>query len=202
MNNNYSISRATCVWFCVCVLLGMQIFLSDVYAASNKDDDFNKLISRADVIVFGKCTSVTSQWRKKKIYSAATIQIENVIKGDPTPVIQVEYMGGTAMHPKLNSPVTMSVSNAVSFEIGDEAVLMLKKLTNNSFQVIGAERGKINVLTDETGEKIIQSGARKILSKPSVNGDSAVVSGKAMSLAEFKDFIQTRQLNEKERVKQ
>lgn len=200
--NNLITFKKTYCWLIACLVISVQVLLSAAYAATHRDNNFNQLIARADVIVFGKCISLTSEWRKKKIYSNAAIQVESVIKGDAPSVIQVEYMGGTAMHPTLNVPVVMNVSSGIDFKEGNESVLILKQLANNRFQVAGAARGKIPVVTDRaSGEKIIQSGMKKIQSKPSNNGNSIVLSSKQMSLQEFMEFLQSRLRIEKERGK-
>ena len=155
--SDLTISKTMRFWITASVLIGLQMFFAQSYAATSKDNDFNKLVSKAGLIVFGKCTVVTTEWRKNKIYSIAIIRVNEVVKGSASSEIQIEYMGGTAVHPKLNAPIEMKVSNGISFTEGDEAVLMLRKLQNNRFQVTGSSRGKISVATDmESGEKIIQ----------------------------------------------
>lgn len=203
INKNSTRSQAMYCCFVVCVFIGLQVFSAQAYSATSKYNNFNQLLSKADLIVFGKCIDVTSEWRKKKIYSIATIQVDEVVKGSASSEIQIEYMGGTALHPKLNTPIKMNVSNGIDFSAGDEAVLILRRLPSNRFQVAGSSRGKIAVVTDAaSGEKMIQSGARKIQSKPSAKGDSTVLSGKQMNLQEFLDYLGSQMRTEKKRAKQ
>lgn len=200
--SNLFIVTTSYSWFAVCLFISVQLFSLDVIAASSKKVDFSQLVKKSDVIVFGKCTAVTTEWRKAKIYSTATIQVESRIKGDVPPVIYVEYMGGTALHPSLNVPVTMNVSTGIDFVAGNEAVLILKQLQNNRYRVADVVRGKIEVVTDaETGEKLIQSNAKKIMSTSSAKDNSTVINSKLMNLLEFTDFVHSRLKLAKERNK-
>lgn len=201
--NNLFIIKFNYHWLVICFFIGAQLFLFEAIAASSKKSDFNQLVTKSDVIVFGKCTAVESEWRKNKIYSNATIQVESEIKGSAPPIIQVEYMGGTAMHPTLNIPVTMNVSTGVDFSAGDEAVLMLQQLPGKRYRVVDIARGKIAVDTDSTtGEKIVRSGVKKIKSTPSAKDNSTVLSSKQMNLQEFTKFIHSRMRLKKEKKKQ
>ena len=200
--NNLIIIKTTCRWLIAFSLISAQMFLPTAYAASSKKINFNQLITKSDVIVVGKCTVIESEWRKNKIYSYATIQIDNVIKGAAPSVIKVEYLGGTALHPNLKVPVSMNVSTGIEFAVGNENVLLLTPLTNGRFQLVGVTQGKIPVVIDSaSGEKVIQSGMKKIQSKPSAKDGSIILTKRQMSLQEFEKFIQSRMKIEKQRNK-
>lgn len=202
MNNKniYTVTFTTRNCITAFLFICLQLMCFQTHATMGINNDFNKLISQADAVVVGKCTNVSSEWRNKKIFSKASIQIDTTIKGDLPAEISVEYMGGTAIHPVLKTPVAMKVSNGIEFSKNDEAVLLLKISTNNSYRVIGAERGKVVVINDaDTGEKVIQSGARKIEAKISAEDNSTVLSSRKMKLQEFIDFIHSRIKIEAER---
>ena len=188
-------------WLCVCFFMCAQLFSFEATAASSKKTDFNQLVAIADAIIFGKCVAVESEWRKNKIYSYATIQVDKVIKGDVSSEIQIEYLGGEALHPVLKVPVAMNVSTGIDFVVGDEAVLMLRRLVNNRFQLVSVGKGKVTVIKGADGEKIIQSGMKKIQSKLSTKDNSIVMSKRSMTLNEFEKFILSRMKIEKQRNK-
>ena len=114
------------------------------------------LSEKADVILTGKVAQQTSSWNENKtrIYTHATIQVEDYIKGNNRGnTVTVTYPGGEV------GDIGEMYSHMPSFENNEEVLLFLKKDTRNtSFKVLNGEDGKITVTTDSrTGEKITTS---------------------------------------------
>lgn len=114
------------------------------------------LSEKADVILTGKVAQQTSSWNENKtrIYTHATIQVEDYIKGNNSGnTVTVTYPGGEV------GDIGEMYSHMPSFENNEEVLLFLKKDSKNtSFKVINGEDGKITVTTDtKTGEKITSS---------------------------------------------
>lgn len=173
-------------------------FLSTpLQAGTIKKHSFDDVVAKSDLAVVGRCLSVESTWVNKKIISLAKIHVDKVIKGEAGDTITIEYLGGEALHPKLNIPVAMKSTVEVEFSQGDEAVLLLNKLPSGNYSVIDMSTGKIPISTDaKTGKKYIKSGFKKIASKKAENG-STELKPRDMELDEFYSFFETSSKNRK-----
>ena len=114
------------------------------------------LSEKSDIILTGKVTKQTSSWNENKtrIYTHATIQVDDYIKGNNgRNSVSVIYPGGEV------GDIGEMYSHMPRFEKNEEVLLFLKKDTKNtSFKVVNGEDGKISVTTDpKTGEKVTSS---------------------------------------------
>jgi len=175
------------------IILSILVFLpmTVAQAASGRDGNLEKLLARAELVVHGHFIDVSSGWQGKKIITRGSFQIEHLVKGQQQGVINVEYMGGTAMHPRLQVPVTMKASDSVSFSQGEEAVLMLRLAHDDRYQIIGMSRGKIPVQSDANGDKYVVGFSRIQGATSAANGQQTTISGEAMTLDEFIAFAQS-----------
>jgi len=175
----------------ICVLCIAIMVPAVSLAGTQQKQPFTRLVEVADTIVVGECVEVESQWRKNKIYTSATIEISESIKGNAPSIIRIEYLGGTALHPKLNAPVSMKVSNGASFTEGEQNVLFLKDSAKGYYQLMGKSQGKIAIDTDEeTGRKYIHSGVKKIHADISENNTS-IIAADRMELPDFLSYIRS-----------
>ncbi len=157
---------------------------AQLYAGSLRENGLQSLLNTADLVVYGRFTSVTSEWRGNKIFTRGAFNIERVFKGEAVSSITIEYMGGTAVHPRLGSPVTMRSSEGISFVEGEEAVLLLNRVNDDLYQIIGMNRGKISVVTSADGAKQLQ-GLRRIRSSSGQDNSSLTVDSVPMNLDDF-----------------
>ena len=114
------------------------------------------LSEKSDIILTGKVTQQTSSWNENKtrIYTHATIQVDDYIKGNNgRNSVSVIYPGGEV------GDIGEMYSHMPRFKKNEEVLLFLKKDTKNtSFKVVNGEDGKISVTTDpKTGEKVTSS---------------------------------------------
>lgn len=110
----------------------------------------------ADVIVTGKVSQKSSSWNEDntRIYTRATIQVEEYLKGNNNGnTVVVSYLGGEV------GDVGEMYSHMPRFEDKEEVLVFLKKDEKNSdYKVFYGEEGKISVINDpKTGEKITAS---------------------------------------------
>jgi len=113
----------------------------------------------ADLIITGKVINQSSSWNKDKtrIYTQATIQVEESLKGNTNGgSVVVSYLGGEV------GDVGEIYSHMPRFENEEEVLVFLKRdNANTDYKVFNGEDGKINVLVDpKTGEKITTSNAQ------------------------------------------
>jgi hypothetical protein len=113
----------------------------------------------ADLIITGKVTQQSSSWNEDntRIYTRATIQVEEYLKGNNNngPII-VSYLGGEV------GEVGEMYSHMPRFEDNEEVLVFLKKDDKSTnYKVFNGEEGKINVIIDpKTGEKVTTSNVQ------------------------------------------
>ena len=124
--------------------------------AQFSSSEIKNLTNGADIILTGKVTEQASSWNENKtrIYTKATIQVNEYIKGNNTGgTVTVNYPGGEI------GEIGEMYSHMPRFKDNEEVLVFLKKSRNNTdYKVLNGEEGKINLLNDEvTGEKITSS---------------------------------------------
>jgi len=118
--------------------------------------EVESMSKNADLIVTGKVTQQNSSWNSDntKIYTEATIQVEEYLKGNNNGnSVVVRYLGGEV------GDVGELYSHMPRFENEEEVLVFLKRDNNNAdYKVFNGEDGKINVIVDhKTGEKVTSS---------------------------------------------
>jgi hypothetical protein len=118
--------------------------------------EVESMSKNADLIITGKVTQQSSSWNENqtRIYTQATIQVEEYLKGSNNsgPVI-ISYLGGEV------GEVGEMYSHMPRFEDNEEVLVFLKKDDKSTnYKVFNGEEGKINIITDpRTGEKVTSS---------------------------------------------
>jgi hypothetical protein len=118
--------------------------------------EVESMSKNADLIVTGKVTQQNSSWNSDntKIYTEATIQVEEYLKGNNNGnSVVVRYLGGEV------GDVGELYSHMPRFEKEEEVLVFLKRDNSNAdYKVFNGEDGKINVIVDpKTGEKVTSS---------------------------------------------
>jgi hypothetical protein len=139
--------------FYVLVIVVSFYFTSYAQLASSEVESMSK---NADLIITGKVVEQNSNWNENKtrIYTQATIQVEEYLKGNNNSrSIIVSYPGGEV------GDVGELYSHMPKFEDQEEVLVFLKKDEKNTrYKVFNGEAGKITVITDpRTGEKVTSS---------------------------------------------
>jgi len=139
------------------ILIIVGGFYSSAFAQLTSSE-FKSMSKNADLIITGKVTQQNSNWNENKtrIYTTATIQVEESIKGNSQSLVEVRYPGGEV------GDVGELYTHMPKFENNEEVLVFLKKdEKSTSYKVLNGEDGKINVLTDpKTGEKVTTSNVQ------------------------------------------
>lgn len=138
------------------------LFLSGIcpeYFAQQMAAELEDLSKGADVILTGKVTQQTSSWNENntRIYTEATIQVEEYLKGTNSGnSVVVKYLGGEV------GDVGELYSHMPRFEDKEEVLVFLTRNEQNSnYKVFNGEDGKINIIEDpKTGEKVTTSNVQ------------------------------------------
>jgi len=160
-----------------------------VHAATGQKTNITKTIKSADMIVYGVFVSVNTEWRGNKIFTQGLFDIRKTIKGKDLKSIQVEYPGGTALHPVIKAPVTMKTSSSVTFAVEEELILMLRLLPNGNYQINGS-KGKLSIVLNTAKNTKLVSGLKKIHASSATEGDKNItISSELMTLDEFVIYV-------------
>ena len=117
------------------------------------------LTESADIIIIGKVTEQTSSWNenKSRIYTSATIQAEEFLKGNNNGnSVSVKYPGGEV------DDIGEVYSHMPRFENNEDVLLFLKRDEKSTeYKVLNGEDGKISIASDpNTGERILASNVK------------------------------------------
>lgn len=115
-----------------------------------------ELALMADAIFVGRCIGVKEEWddAKGKIYTYATFDVEDLIKGDMPGQVTVKSLGGQVGNLK------MIVPGSPKFSTNQEYLVFLWKDASGAYRVLGMTQGKYNVYTEQaTGRKFVKRGA-------------------------------------------
>lgn len=143
-------------------LLLVLVILFGFYFTSHaqlSSPEIKILSEKADVILTGKVVQQNSSWNedKTRIYTRATIEVQDYIKGNKNGnSIVVSYLGGEV------GDIGESYSHVATFENNEEVLVFLKKNElNEDYNVLYGEEGKINLVNDpRTGELVTSSNIR------------------------------------------
>ena len=116
----------------------------------------DELVRLADGIAVGRCESVETLWLQRKIFTVATVRVEQTVKGATLPggTLKVYILGGRVKKPL---PVRMYVPGAATIARGEEMLLFLKTcgIDKPSYRLVGMSQGKISIHRAKTGEEYL-----------------------------------------------
>ncbi len=150
MDTNYRYLLLTLTFLC-----GFQITSYSQQLSTN----IEYLSKGADVVLTGKVVQQNSKWNedRSRIYTNATIQVEEYLKGNTNEgSIVVTYLGGEV------GDVGELYTHMPRFEDDEEILVFLKRdLRTSNFKVFNGEEGKLSIVYDKkTGEKITTSNVQ------------------------------------------
>jgi hypothetical protein len=121
--------------------------------------ELKDLSKGADLILTGKVTKQTSSWNEDntRIYTEATIQVEEYLKGNSNESsVVVKYLGGEV------GDVGELYSHMPRFDNDEEVLVFLTRDKQSSnYKVFNGQDGKINIIEDPgTGEKFTTSNVK------------------------------------------
>jgi hypothetical protein len=141
---------------CISMLLVSGIFYSAF--SQQSPPKLQRLSERADIILTGKVAKQKSSWDKNKtrIYTEATLQVNEYIKGNNQGPVTVTYPGGEV------GGVGELYTHMPRFTNDENVLVFLKRSGKTAeYQVLDGEDGKIEILKDKkTGEEVTGSQVR------------------------------------------
>jgi hypothetical protein len=121
--------------------------------------ELKNLTEGADLILTGKVVQQNSSWNedRSRIYTKATIQVEEYLKGNTNEgSIVVTYLGGEV------GEVGELYTHMPKFEDDEEILVFLKRdKRTSSYKVFNGEDGKLSIVYDKTtGKKVTTSNVQ------------------------------------------
>lgn len=116
-----------------------------VWAASQRPFTVEEMVDLSEDIVVGRVVSNAARWQGKLIVTVSTIQVNESLKGRSGNQIEITQLGGTAVHPVIGAPVTMTVSEQAALRPGEEVLLFVHTEQTGARQLVGGAQGKFVV---------------------------------------------------------
>jgi hypothetical protein len=116
----------------------------------------DELVQQSQVIATGRCVETHTSWVGRTLYTFATIQVNETLKGQAAQTLTVATPGGVDMNRKI--PVAMRFPDAPEFQAQEEVFLFISPAkTVPGFAVTGLSAGKFSIVDDAEGNKVVSS---------------------------------------------
>ncbi|HKX26117.1 MAG TPA: hypothetical protein VJ302_00360 [Blastocatellia bacterium] len=124
-----------------------------------------KLAQQSDLIITGQCLQTSSAWVDRRLVTVATVSVNESIKGAPAQTVAVVMPGGIDANRRI--PIAMTYPGAPTIKTKEEVFLFLKTSgeMSNSYEVTGFAQGKLSIMTDDQGQKMVARDQVQIQSK-------------------------------------
>ena len=171
-----------------CVLLIAVVVASAVSATQVIYRTPRQLAERSSIVALGSVADVRSYWNEghTKIFTAITISVEETYKGDRHPSITIIQPGGVV------GIVRVTVSGVLTWERGEEVLVMVEPLDEESYRISGFSQGMYRIERDpETGDAYVQGVAQETerLAMPPGEDKRASLSIGEMPLEQFVEQV-------------
>jgi hypothetical protein len=136
-------------------LLPSFLFLPAIQATTLARLSLDQLAARSDAVARVRCSSAKSLWENGSIWTVATVQVVETLKGNLPREIPVRLPGGHVGH------LTATVDGAPKFNPGDDAVVFLQRSRSGGFTVAGWVEGTFRIARDPRtgGETVTQDSS-------------------------------------------
>lgn len=157
------------------------LLLQSGWAASQRPLSLEELVETANEVVVGRVMHSEARWHGRLIVTVSTVEVEEPIKGQPGAQIDITQLGGTAIHPRLGKPVTMTASGYAALRPGENVLLFVHKTRDDRRQLVGGAQGKF-VIREEvaTRGRVLPVGPKQL--KVTREDDRHTVATEAMTL--------------------
>ena len=136
----------------------------DPRAAAQRALDLEQMVALSEEVVVGTVQSTETHWQGKLIVTVATVEVSEAVKGQPTAIVEITQLGGSAVHPYTGIPVTMTALTQVALDPGEEVLLFVDRTGTGLRQLVGAQQGKYVIREHpRSREKLIPIGPKRLV---------------------------------------
>jgi hypothetical protein len=121
----------------IALLLAAPLLASTVQKMELPD-----LVKAADSIVQGHVESVQARYENTMVYTYTSVAVDDPLKGDRRQTVLLKHPGGTI------GAMTMFIAGMPQFKAGDQVIVFLKNRQDGTFDVIGLNQGKYDIVND------------------------------------------------------
>ena len=132
--------------------------------------DLPALVGESDTIVQGRVAQEYSQWdaQMKLVFTYVNIQVDDPLKGARRQNVVIRQLGGRV------GGLNMSVAGMPKFNVGNEVIVFLKSNPEGTYQVVGLNQGKYDIVNDFavaniSGVEVFDSKTRQVSGGAVVN---------------------------------
>jgi len=176
-----------CAAFLVAAAL---VFPTAGWPASQRELGFEQMVDTAEEIVVGRVVSSEARWQGKLIVTVSTVEVSEALKGPAHRRIEITQLGGTAVHPVIGTPVTMTASDQVALRSGEDVLLFVSTSKTGVRQLVGGAQGKFVVREEPTtGKSSVPVGPKQL--KVVREGDQHRVAAEATTLDTMRERIRS-----------
>ena len=149
--------------------------------------EFREVVADAELIIRGHITDVRAlQTPEGRVETAATVGVDNVLKGQADTFISVRVPGGRIGDSR------MVMVDAPEFRVGERALFFLKRGIDNAWRPVGLSMGVYPIRVEPlSGQPVIDpplvAGRTATAGQVIVRGDAR---RKAMSVGDFESLVQ------------
>ena len=129
--------RSPLQWILIAAIMAAPLFATTV-----KKMDLPELVTTADSIVQGRVDSVESRWEEKLAYTYVSVTVGDPLKGERRRTVLIRQLGG-----KIGA-LNVTVAGMPRFKAGDQVIVFLKAQQNGTFDVVGLNQGKYEIVDD------------------------------------------------------
>jgi hypothetical protein len=136
-------------------LLPALLFLPALRATTLARLSLDQLAAGSDAVARVRCTSVESRWENGSIWTVATVEVVETMKGQLPGEIAVRLPGGRVGH------LIATVEGTPKFNPGNEAVVFLQQSRAGGFTLAGWVEGTFRISRDPRtgGETVTQDSS-------------------------------------------
>jgi len=164
------------------------VFPTAGWPASQRELGFEEMVGIAEDIVVGRVVSSEARWQGKLIVTVSTVEVSEALKGPARRQIDITQLGGTAVHPVIGAPVTMTASDQVALRPGENVLLFVSTAKTGVRQLVGAAQGKFVVREEvAAGASNLPVGPKQL--KVVREDDHHMVGAEAMTLDTMRERI-------------
>jgi hypothetical protein len=149
------------------------VYSAPTAAATVLPIKFEELVAEALTIVRGEVVSVRSEWRDRTadapIVTRVTVRVEQTLKGQPRPQLELEFLGGTV------GAVSLKVSDMPQFAVGERDLLFVNDAGRPASPLVGFFAGRwiIHVDAFTRREFLPTAGGKPLTNLADVDGRPA-----------------------------
>lgn len=154
-------------WFAVVLFVVAIVFPGERAVASvARALDLPELVRRADRVAVVTALDQRASWdRYGRIVTDVTVQIDELVKGDPTAsrVVEIRSLGGTIGN------IGMRVEGETALSSGERALLFLRRDAGSRLRAVGLSQGIMRI-DRQDGVDWVQPGGRGLALQRQVGG--------------------------------